>query len=231
MMAFWSKKSTTEGEQPAGSHAGTDGLSPPQFEQPYAPPPQEAQPLTPDQYNAAPAPDVPPEGPQETHQEAPALSPEEAQQRAAHSKKLLMSFGEIVSVMMRSPQFRNASLADLEKLVVPAVVSGQFIVAEAQSKSSGFVTPVGVVIWATVSDEIDQRIMATPDQPIQLENNEWRSGDNPWLIALLGDSRVVQPMLEQVHHARFQDRPLKMRARNQDGTYRITEFRPAQRAS
>ena len=166
-MAFWNKKSTPDGEQSQPPREEADPAFPPTSDPAQAPQAHEPPAaLSPEAMQAAPA----------QAQEAKALSPEEAKQRAATSKHLLMSFGEIVSVMMRSPQFKNASLGDLEKLVVPAVVTGQFVVAEAQSKSSGFVTPVGVVIWATVSDEIDQRIMANPEQPIHLEASEWRSG-------------------------------------------------------
>ncbi len=156
-----------------------------------------------------------------------ALSQEEMERRAVASKRLLMSFGEIVSVMMRSPQFKNATLSDLEHLVVPAVSSGQFIVAEAQSKENGFITPVSVALWASVSDEVDQRLGANPEEPIKLAPQEWKSGDNPWLIALAGDRRPMNSLLRRLHETTFKDKPLKVRTRGEDGSHHVKTFTPA----
>ncbi len=156
-----------------------------------------------------------------------ALSQEELERRAVASKRLLMSFGEIVSVMMRSPQFKTATLSDLEHLVVPAVSSGQFIVAEAQSKENGFITPVSVALWATVSDEVDQRLASNPEEPIKLAPQEWKSGDNPWLIALAGDRRPMNTLLRRLHETTFKDKPLKVRTRGEDGRHHVKTFTPA----
>ena len=155
------------------------------------------------------------------------LDKQELERRAAASKRLLMSFGEIVSVMMRSPQFKTATLADVEQLVVPAVSTGQFLVAEAQSKETGFITPVSVALWATVSDEVDQRLASNPDAPIKLAAEEWRSGANPWLIALVGDRRPMNALLRRLHETTFKDRPLRVRTRGEDGGYHIKAFTTA----
>lgn len=159
-----------------------------------------------------------------------ALSQEEMERRAVASKRLLMSFGEIVSVMMRSPQFKAATLSDLEHLVVPAVSSGQFLVAEAQSKQNGFITPVSVALWASVSDEVDQRLSSNPDEPIKLAPDEWRSGDNPWLIALAGDRRPMNSLLKRLHETTFKEKPLKVRTRGEDGAFHVKSFTPAAEA-
>jgi hypothetical protein len=74
------------------------------------------------------------------------LSEEKRRANAAASKRLSAAFGEIVSILMRSPKHRATSLSDLEWLVVPPVVMGQFCLAEARSKTNGLITPVGVVL-------------------------------------------------------------------------------------
>lgn len=61
----------------------------------------------------------------------------EVQKRAAKSKQLQASFGGIVGLMMRHPEFRKCTLADLEHLMLPAFVNGQFTIAEAQAKRLG----------------------------------------------------------------------------------------------
>ena len=47
-------------------------------------------------------------------------------------KRLAATLGEIVSVLMRSPQHRHVFLADLEVSVLPALATGQFALAEAK---------------------------------------------------------------------------------------------------
>ena len=156
----------------------------------------------------------------------PPLDPEEAKKRAAVSKHLLMSFGEIVSVLMRSPQFRGMPLQEVEALVVPAVMSGQFLVAEAQSKSKGFVTPVATAMWATVSAEVDHRLSTDFDKPFKLQPAEWRSGDIAWLITIAGDGRIISPMLKQLQETTLKGRQLKMRVKGKDGKVSVGTFAP-----
>ena len=156
----------------------------------------------------------------------PPLDAEEAKKRAAVSKHLLLSFGEIVSVLMRSPQFRGMPLQEVEALVVPAVMSGQFLVAEAQSKSKGFVTPVAIALWASVSAEVDQRLGQDLEKPFRLAPNEWRSGDISWLITIAGDGRIISPMLKQLQETTLKGKPLKMRVKGKDGKVTVGTFAP-----
>jgi hemolysin-activating ACP:hemolysin acyltransferase len=145
------------------------------------------------------------------------LSADELQQRAADSKKRLTLFGEIVSVLMRSQQFRGLSLAALETLVVPALISNQFFVVETQSKENGFIAPVGTALWATVSAEVDQRLSTNLDQPIRLSPNEWKSGDIAWRVAAAGDARQLNPVLQKIRDTALNGSPLKLRTRDENG--------------
>jgi hemolysin-activating ACP:hemolysin acyltransferase len=151
----------------------------------------------------------------------PGLSPEEARRRAAVSKQMSTAFGQIVSVLMRTKPFRGLTLAEVEALVVPAVTSGQFLIAEAQSKSNGFTAPVAALLWASVSAEVDRRLSENLDKPFTLEPKDWRSGDIPWLITAAGDKRVVDAMLKQLQETGLKGRPLKTRAKQADGTVAV----------
>ena len=153
-------------------------------------------------------------------------SGQDAQLRAAASKRMLLSFGEIVSVFMRSPQFRTLPLTEVQALVVPAVVTGQFLIAEAQSKDKGFVTPVATALWASVSQEVDRRLSENLDQPFRLAPNEWKSGGIAWVIALAGDARVITPMLKQLQDTTLKGQPLKMRVKGKDGKTTVGMFSP-----
>jgi hemolysin-activating ACP:hemolysin acyltransferase len=155
--------------------------------------------------------------PAATIEQKPILPPEEARKRAAMAKHIAASFGEIITLLMRSPADKAITLQDLEWMVVPAILTGQFAVAEAQSKETGVVMPVGAVLWAFVSAEIDQKLMSNPDQPVKLAPADWRSGDNPWVVMAIGDPKIVGGLLQQLMKTAFAGRTAKMRARGADG--------------
>ena len=56
-------------------------------------------------------------------------------------------FGQIVTLLLRSPADRQRPLQDLEWLVIPAVNAGQVAVAEAHAKDTGSVMPIGAILW------------------------------------------------------------------------------------
>jgi len=150
------------------------------------------------------------------------LSSADMQKRREVSARLLMRFGEVVSVMMRAQQFRDLPLKHLQELVVPPLMLGQFLVAEAQSKAQGFVTPVAAALWARVSKEVDQRLSADLDKPVQLAPKDWNSGDIGWLIVLVGNVQALAPLLKQLQDTTFKGRPVKMRSRGKDGKRVVT---------
>jgi cytolysin-activating lysine-acyltransferase len=166
--------------------------------------------------------------PTSTPDSSEALSKEELLRRASLAKHLSSAFGDIVTLLMRSDAERKRSLADLEWMVIPALMAGQFAVAEAQSKETGVVAPMAVILWAMVSDDVDRRLAAELDKPMQLEASEWRSGDIPWIVAALGEPKIVGQLLEQLSRTVFTAQPAKLRTRGQDGKAFIgrLELRP-----
>ena len=152
------------------------------------------------------------------------LSAADMQKHAAGSARLLFRFGEVVSVLMRAPQFRDLPLTEIQALVVPPLTSGQFLVAEARSKSQGFITPVATALWAKVSKEVDKRLSGSLDKPIQLAPNEWKSGEIAWLIVLAGNAQAIAPMLKQFQETTLKGQPLKMRSKGKDGKTVVTTF-------
>ena len=148
----------------------------------------------------------------------PQLSAEQLRQMAQAAKSTTAVFGAIISLLMRVPAYRNHSLSDLEWLVAPALLTGQFSLTTAQSKSKGLTAAVGVVLWANVSDDIDKRLSAAPGQPIRLLPSEWKSGENPWIVVAAGDEHVVQGILKQLHEKHFTKRPAKLHVRKRPAT-------------
>ena len=148
-------------------------------------------------------------------------SAEQAARQAIQAKMVAAGFGEIVSVLMRSPHYRHYSLTDLEWLVVPPLLAQQFTLAEARTKEGGIPAPVGVALWARVSDEVDKKLVDNLDRPVRLRPDEWTSGDTLWLIDVVGAPEAVKAMIERMSEAVFEGKPFKLRARGTDGQVSI----------
>jgi len=144
-----------------------------------------------------------------------------ASRQALQAKMLTAGFGEIVSVLMRSPHYKHYSLTDLEWLVVPPLLANQFTLAEARTKDGAIPAPIGVALWAFVSPEVDEKLSQNLDRPMRLRPDEWKSGDIPWLIDAIGPPDVVKAMLQRLGQAVFKGTPYKIRARDSEGKVAI----------
>ncbi len=149
---------------------------------------------------------------------------DQRQKQNAASARLLFRLGEVMSVLMRAPQFRALPLSEVQSLVVPPLALGQFLIAEAQSKSKGYVTPVATALWAKVSNEVDRKLSEELDQPIRLAPDDWKSGDNAWLIVLAGNAQAIGPLLKKFQETSLKGQPLKMRAKGKDGKTVVRTF-------
>ena len=173
----------------------------------------------------------------------PSLRPRQARQA-----RFAQGFARVVAVLMRDPNFRTMPIADLEWLVLPAVMSGQFRVAEApasllgrerrpdrgsdkaqargqakeqakaQSGAGGVLMPVAVALWARVSNEIDAPLAGNLDQPVRLKPGQWASGDNVWLVAAAGDRRALPRLIDRLAQAELKGRRIRMRVRGPGNT-------------
>jgi cytolysin-activating lysine-acyltransferase len=159
--------------------------------------------------------------------------------RDARQLRFAQSFAQIVAVLMRDPNFRKMPIADLEWLVLPPIMAGQFRLAQAPSplgrgkgqetdketdkeagqeagKEGGVLVPVAVALWARVSDAVDKALAESLDKPMRLRADQWASGDNIWLMAVAGDRRAVPRFLEQLAKTEFAGQRVKMRVRGPD---------------
>ena len=151
--------------------------------------------------------------------------------RATHprqQRKILMAqtFSQIIAVLMRDANFKNLRLVDLEWLVLPAIMSGQFKLGHAQvkkdkDKDDGISVPVAVALWADVSEEVNKRLSENLEGQIQIMPNEWSSGDHRWLIAAAGDKRAVGPFLKHLSKTEFNNQEVKLRTQGDDATVKI----------
>ena len=147
---------------------------------------------------------------------------DDARRRAAIAVRQSLAFAQIVSVLMRSPHYKHYTLADMEWLVLPPLLTGQFSVAEAGAREGGPRFPAAVALWASVSVEVDKRLSESLAAPIRLRPDEWRSGEILWLVDAVGDGRVVQPLLKQLSAGAWKGREVKVRSRGKDGRAQVT---------
>jgi hemolysin-activating ACP:hemolysin acyltransferase len=141
---------------------------------------------------------------------------------AAQSKLVAASIGDIVVVLSRSSAHKHYSLADIEWMVMPPVIAGQFYVAEAADKERGFRAPVAVVTWAFVSEEVDQLLQEQAAPLRRLRPDEWKNGVIGWLIDAAGDSVGVRTALQWLAAGPFKEQPLKMTVRGEGETAKVT---------
>jgi len=96
--------------------------------------------------------------------------------RPSNDKTVSHMLGEITWLMSQSAVHKNMFIADLEWLVMPALLLEQFRIFY------GPKNPAAVAIWANVSKETDVRLRGGESR---LRTDEWQGGDIPWLIELI----------------------------------------------
>jgi cytolysin-activating lysine-acyltransferase len=165
-----------------------------------------------------------------------AASPPPARKASVPARGLLgsplaQSFAQIVAVLMRDPSYKDLRVADLEWLVLPPVMAGQFRLChasppadKAEAQKAGAFVPVAVALWARVSPQIDKALSENLEKPVRLTPGAWTSGDIPWLMAVAGDRRATQAFLKQLQENEFKGTQVKMRLRMPDGKLVITSL-------
>jgi cytolysin-activating lysine-acyltransferase len=151
------------------------------------------------------------------------LTPEA--QRAASDARAA-TFGRMVALLMASPKHAGMTLAEANGLVAPAVALGQFALVSAQQAENGPIAVAAAIWWAFVSPEVDQRLTDSRDPHLKLQPQEWRSGDQPWIIEAIGEAKVVNDMVGKLAEGYFKGKPAKIRAQLPDGRMAVGRLEP-----
>jgi cytolysin-activating lysine-acyltransferase len=85
-------------------------------------------------------------------------------------------FGEIVWLMSQSAAHKHFAIADLEWMVMPALLLTQYRLFHKEGR------PIGAALWAFLSEEAEAKLSVTP---LRLRPDEWKSGDRCWLLDLI----------------------------------------------
>ena len=132
------------------------------------------------------------------------------------------AFGDIVSILMRAPRHRAQSLAALRVSVLPAVLHNQYLIARVREQGNGESVAAGLALWASVSDEVHQRLSVSKELPLRLTPEEWKSGSNLWLVDLVAPSVLASSMLKDLDEKVARGRPIAAQAVSKDGTTSLT---------
>jgi hemolysin-activating ACP:hemolysin acyltransferase len=155
-------------------------------------------------------------GAEQTNNGAASPMVTKARKQAAAMRNSL-ALTQIIGVLMRSQHYRQYTLGDLDWLVIPPVLAGQFRIGEVKTKKDDATIPVAVLLWAKVSPEVDERLTKSDSPAIRLSPEEWTSGDILWLTHAAGEPRFVRHLLKQISETAFKGLEVKTRARGEDG--------------
>lgn len=148
----------------------------------------------------------------------------------AASLRNATAFVQAIGVFMRSQHYRAYTIGDLEWLLIPAITNRQYRIAEARldQADGGRALPAGIVLWAMVSPEVDQRLMEEKNGTPKLQPAEWTSGDIPWLVHAAGESRFVRPIVKDLMETTFKDRKVKVFGRDANNEVKIHTLEAAE---
>lgn len=135
--------------------------------------------------------------------EAPTRNPADTLFNAV--RDLNAGFGEFVTLLLRDPQLKYLSLADLEWLVVPPLAINQVLTLRGKVKGtdgveSGHTVALAGALWAKVSKEVDEKLEAqkVAGAPLRLAPQDWISGEIPWLVLVTGPDALKSRLVEKM---------------------------------
>ena len=135
------------------------------------------------------------------------------------AKTVAQMLGEIVWLMTQSPVHKQLFIGDLEWFCMPAILLEQFRIFY------GPQSPAAVALWASVSDDTQARLMAGG---YKLRPDEWKNGDNLWLIELVAPFGAQDEIITDLKTNIFPDRPFRFHNINAEGQRVVTTVEPKQ---
>ena len=112
--------------------------------------------------------------------------------------------GEMTWLLTQSPLHKVFMIADLEWLVMPALIHQQFYLFRDGDQ------PVGLAMWAKCNARAAAKLdrgMIEPENRLTLE--EWNSGQDVWLVDLIAPFATEQNRQREIMIADLISKPLK----------------------
>ncbi|MFM6829069.1 MAG: toxin-activating lysine-acyltransferase [Novosphingobium sp.] len=111
--------------------------------------------------------------------------------------------GEMTWLLTQSPLHRAFSIADLEWLVMPALLHQQFYLFRDGDQ------PVGLAMWAKCSPSAADKLqkgMVEPENRLSL--GDWKSGEQVWLVDLIAPFATAENRQREIMIADLISKPL-----------------------
>lgn len=119
------------------------------------------------------------------------------------AKKVSEVLGEITWLMSQSSLHKQFFISDLEWFVMTPVLLQQFRLFYDKDK------PIGVVFWATVNEEVEQRLKVGTSR---LRPQDWKSGNSLWVVEVIAPFGGAEEMVKDLKAKVFAERELRFLA-------------------
>ena len=126
--------------------------------------------------------------------------------------------GHVVWLMMNMPVYRHVFLSDLEWMVMPPILLGQYRIFRAAGRVVGFAA------WAYLSETAEARLQ---EPAPRLAPADWKSGARLWLVNIFAAQGFAEALLDDVRRTAFAGRSFKMHSTGADGKRSTVKVRHA----
>lgn len=149
-----------------------------------------------------------------------AKSPTAPETAASPSRDTVL--GHAVWLMMNMPQYKHVFLIDLEWMVLPPIVLGQYRLFRVENRVVGFAA------WAYLSEAVEARLQ---EPNPRLAPTEWKSGDRLWLIDLHAPFGHQEVALKELRETALKGHRFKMHRWTPQGGRQVIEVVPEENSS
>lgn len=135
---------------------------------------------------------------------------------AGAAKTVSAVLGEIVWLMSQSAAHKSFFISDLEWFIMPPVLLKHFrlFYDTGDPKTGVEGKPIGVVLWASVNDEVAARLAQGGGK---MRPQEWTSGDQLWVVEVIAPFGGADAMVADLKEKVFPGRPIKALVLGADG--------------
>ncbi|MEM1198379.1 MAG: toxin-activating lysine-acyltransferase [Pseudomonadota bacterium] len=116
--------------------------------------------------------------------------------------------GEITWLLTQSSAHKGFFISDIEWMIMVPVMLQQFRLFYDKDK------PVGVVLWAKISEEVEDRLMAGNTR---MRPQDWKSGETLWVVEIIAPFGGHDEMLKDFKAETFKDTPVHYLQRSAKG--------------
>lgn len=131
-------------------------------------------------------------------------------------KARIKAVGHAVWLMSRSPLHKHLMITDIEWLVTPPVMLGQFHLWERSGNPHAFAS------WAYLNEEAQERIVTNGIR--RLMPTDWKSGDQLWLIDFVCPFGGADALIEELKTRVLSNQRLKMLQATPGGRRSVVEW-------